>query len=191
MLVRVTSVRPATLLLPADCPLCVQGPPVGIVFRARLSCRLGGQPGPSRPPHPPTSQTPASRHSARVSPVGAYPISQPQPARNTYLKLGPVHGHARPMGAAPPAQVLLAAGCLDALMQGLGGVRGTCAPGISLRPGSPYSPPSPPPTRTPCLVSFSPARAQRRRGASQPHPDIQAHGRPHLSLLDRSRCCVR
>lgn len=52
-----------------------------------------------------------------MSPVGAYPISQPQPARNRYLKLGPVHGHARPMGASPPAQVLLVAGCLDALMQ--------------------------------------------------------------------------
>lgn len=42
---------------------------------------------------------------------------KPHLACNTCLKLWPVHGHAWPMGAAPPAQVFLITGCLDALMQ--------------------------------------------------------------------------
>lgn len=43
--------------------------------------------------------------------------TQPHPASNTCLKLWPVHGHAGPVRAAPPAQIFLRTGCLDALVQ--------------------------------------------------------------------------
>lgn len=43
--------------------------------------------------------------------------TQSYPASNTCLKLWPVHGHARPMCATPPAQIFFITGSLNALLQ--------------------------------------------------------------------------
>lgn len=119
--------------------------------------------------------------------MGVYPISQPQPARNTYqtgASSRPCPAH----GAAPPAQVLRwLPRCL--LMQVLQEFTGNPALVESpLRPGSLYSPPLPPPTRTPCLWSHSaqPEPRGEEQPASSRYPGPR-EGRTS-SLLDRSRC---
>ena len=60
-------------------------------------------------PHIPWARIPSTLRKA--------PISQPQPARNRYLKLGPVHGHARATGAAEPSEVVLGISPPDGLLQ--------------------------------------------------------------------------
>ena len=60
-----------------------------------------------------------------------------------YLKLWPVHGHARPVGAAPPAQVLLVTGCLDTLMQVSMELVEPVARGTTLKLGNPGCPQHP------------------------------------------------
>ena len=108
---------PATLLLPADCPLCVQGPllwgqcsgpgwAVGLVAARTIQTTSTSYiPNPSlQPEH-------------QGEPGGSLPHLPAPACQEQVPQTGPVHGHARPMGAAPPAQVLLVAGCLDAPMQ--------------------------------------------------------------------------
>ena len=158
---------PATLLLPADCPLCVQGPllwgqcsgpgwAVGLVAARTIQTtstsyipnpslrpERQGEPGGSLPHLP----APACQEQVPQTGASSWPC--------------PAHGCCA-TSAGPPRRWLPQ--CPDA---GLGGVRGTCVPGINLRPGSPGSlfPTLPPwylvPPGTPCLVSFNPARAQR------------------------------
>lgn len=116
---------------------------MGIVLRVRLGYRLWWQPEPFRP-SPTSSQALASLLRSRLSPPH---LPAPQPAWNTDLELRPVHGHAWPVGAAPPVQILFITGCLDALMQVSVEFMEPVAPGTASAWGALGRTPGPPLTK--------------------------------------------
>lgn len=167
---------PGTLLLPADCPLCVQGP---LLWGQGLGSVWAASSGSSQTTLTYLLQVLASLLRSRLSPVGALPTSQP-------------HLEHIPQTAAS-SWPCLARGCCatsaDPLRHwlpqypdaGLCGAHETCGRRLNLQTWKLWAP-APPnlikPSRSPGEME------ETQHYPRSPHPPHM----PYLSLLERSRC---